>query len=100
MEEMKEMKTEGKTTIKVNDLVTIDENENFIYVVVGKDRFNRLWLSIDDIDGENYDGYDGDLIVAPKSTESSLYRVILSDGRSSFPRTINLGIIAMERGGG
>lgn len=63
------------------------------YAIRGRDPISgRLWLATTEND---YEGYDGDLILAPiqddrlQGNEDS-YTVVLADSRTSLPRKINL----------
>ncbi len=68
-----------------------EDKTDTIYVVRGTDPVSgRIWLCVDDL---RYEGYDGDLIVLPKTVwpKTELFNVVLADGRSALPTTISVG---------
>lgn len=65
----------------------VDDTEGNTYIVRGYDPVsNRAWLCVDNAE---YDGYNGDLIVATLTSEES-FPIVLSDNRCNLGNKIKL----------
>ena len=61
------------------------------YKVIGTDWLGRSWLTLTEDD--DYQGYNGDLIVQPID-DSDRYELQMADDRNSFPFDIRLELVA------
>jgi len=63
-------------------VVLFEDQTKTVYVVAGVRPNRGYWLTVED---DQYDGYDGDLILTPESGQTNRFRCVLRDTRSALP---------------